>query len=124
MRIGEILSALQKIGDFQLTDFSMETNRDTKHHVKHKFAEEIILPIHTVTSNVDFIMCKGTKEVLTSDGIKAKVVLWKELHLLEMESEIQRIYKMSAWDFAKRWYSYDKCLQSMSFIYMKLEKEG
>lgn len=69
-------------------------------------------------------MCKGKKTVFTSDGIKASVVQWKELHLLEMESEIQRIYKMSAWDFAKRWYSYDKCLQSMTFIYMKLEKEG
>lgn len=124
MTILETIKSLNKICNLDIVDICMDRNEDTQHVVKHKFAEEIILPIHCITNNVSYLLGKGKKEVITSDAVKCSVVEWKELHLLEMESEVNRIYNMSAWNFALRWYKYDHSIQSMCFIYMKLEKEG
>lgn len=121
--IGQALKELSRLGQFDIVDFNMELNRDTEHRILHKFREILIIPIHALTSNVDFVLCKGRKTVLTADNVKCKVVQWKELHLLDAEEEIQKLYNMSAWDYAKKFYDYDKNMQSMTLIKMKLEKE-
>lgn len=121
--IGEVLHLLSKVGQFDILSIEMNNNRDTEHRILHKFREIVILPIHCVTNNIDFIMCTGKKTVTTADNVKCKVAQWKELHLLDAEEEIQKLYNMSAWNYAKKFYDYDKNMQSMTLIKMKLEKE-
>lgn len=121
--IGEAIRQLQKLGQFDIVDFGMEINRDTEHRILHKFRETVILPIHAVTNNIDFIMCTGKKTVTTADNVRCNVVQWKELHLLESDEEIRNLYGISAWDYAKKFYNYDKNMQNMTLIKMKLEKE-
>lgn len=121
--IGEALQLLSKVGQFDILNIQMESNRDTEHRILHKFREIVILPIHAITNNVDFILCKGKKTVTTADNVKCKVVQWKELHLLESDEEIRKLYGISAWDYAKKFYDYDHNMQSMTLIKMKLEKE-
>lgn len=121
--IGQALKELSRLGQFDIVDFNMELNRDTEHRILHKFREILIIPVHAVTNNIDFVLCKGRKTVITADNIKCKVVQWKELHLLDAEEEIQKLYGMSAWNYAKKFYDYDKNMQSMTLIKMKLEKE-
>lgn len=121
--IGEVLHLLSKVGQFDILSIEMNNNRDTEHRILHKFREIVILPIHCITNNIDFVMCTGKKTVATADNVKCKVVQWKELHLLDAEEEIQKLYNMSAWDYAKKFYDYDKNMQSMTLIKMKLEKE-
>lgn len=121
--IGEAIRQLQKLGQFDIVDFGMEINRDTEHRILHKFREIVILPIHCITNNIDFIMCTGKKTVTTADNVRCNVVQWKELHLLDAEEEIQKLYNMSAWNYAKKFYDYDKNMQNMTLIKMKLKKE-
>lgn len=121
--IGEAIRQLQKIGQFDILDIHMEINRDTEHRILHKFKKVVIVPVHAVTNNIDFIMCKGKKTVTTADNVRCNVVQWKELHLLESDEDIHNLYGISAWDYAKKFYDYDKNMQSMTLIKMKLEKE-
>ena len=121
--IGEAIRLLSKIGKFDILDIQMDNKRDTEHRILHKFREIVILPIHAITNNLDFIMCKGNKTVTTADNVKCKVVQWKELHLLGSDDEIRKLYGISAWDYSMKFYEYDKDMQSMTLIKMKLEKE-
>ena len=113
---------LVKAFDLEIIDYKMDNNRNTEHKVKHSFKEEIIVPIHAVSSNMDFICCKGQKIVHMSDNVVCECTEWKELHLLAMDDEVERLYHISAWDLAKKWFSFDPKMVSMTFIYMKLRK--
>ena len=42
---------------------------------------------------------------------------------LQAEEEIQKLYGISAWEYARKYYEYDHNMQSMTLIKMKLEKE-
>lgn len=121
--IGEALQLFAKVGQFDILNIEMNNNRDTEHKILHRFKEVLILPIHCITNNLDFIMCSGKKTVITADKVKCKVVQWKELHLLDSEEEIQKLYGISAWEYARKYYEYDHNMQSMTLIKMKLEKE-
>lgn len=122
--IGEALQLFAKVGQFDILNIEMNNNRDTEHKILHRFKEVLILPIHCITNNLDFIMCTGKKTVITVDKVKCKVVQWKELHLLDSEEDIQKLYGISAWEYARKYYEYDHNMQSMTLIKMKLEKEG
>lgn len=100
---------------------AMDIN-ETKHQVMHRYQEVMIVPLCAVTNNTDFLFTRGEKIVLTSDNVTCRVVEYKEIHLMDMEQETRELYKMSAWDFAQRWYRFDKGMQSMYFLKIKLER--
>lgn len=62
--IGEALQLFAKVGQFDILNIEMNNNRDTEHKILHRFKEVLILPIHCITNNLDFIMCKGKKLLL------------------------------------------------------------
>lgn len=100
----------------------MDWNRDTKHALRHKFKEEIIVPLVALSSNIDFILCKGEKLIKTADGFMCRCVEKEEVHICDIEDDIRRIYNMSAWDFIRRWRKFDPYMDSMTFLRIKLEK--
>lgn len=116
------LFLLKYFFDCEIIETNMNQNRDTEHNIRHRFKEEIIVPYVAITNNIDFLMCRGQKKVHLTDGVTCIVTDWKEIHLFEMDDDVKRLYDMSAWDFAKRWYSYDKYMQSMTFVKIKLKK--
>lgn len=120
--IAEAIRLLQKIGFNEITNMKLDNTSTTYHVIKHKFREEVCIPLVAITNNIDFFVSKGEKEVICSDGIKAKVVNYKECHICTLEEDIRRMYNMDIFSFLKKWYNYDKCMDSMTFIKMKLKK--
>ncbi len=92
------------------------------HHVNHRYANEIIVPLIALSNNTEFIYKNNDLHIISQDNIKAKVVHWDEIHLCELEELTQRIYKMSAWDFALRWFNNGVKFYTAYFIYIKSEK--
>lgn len=121
--IGEALRLLNKLGDFELTDFRMDNNEPTYHHINHKFRETIVVPYIAIEHNIQFLTNKADRYVVYADGITAKVVESKEVHICELEDEIQKLYGISAWQFMQRWYQTYKNMSSMEFVIIKVTKE-
>lgn len=102
------------------TNIAME--KDTTHLLKHKYQEEVIVPLVAVSENIDFLFNRGRRMVITADGVSCLVEKAEEIHLMKMEEDVQNLYKMSAWAFAQRWYSYYPDMDSMTFLKIKLKK--
>lgn len=118
----EALSMLQRIDVNCIMDMSLDNNENSEHAINHRFREELIVPFVGITNNVNFIMSKGEKTIMCADGIKARLLDWKDLHICELENDIQDMYGISAWDFVKRWFKTEKRMNSMTFIKMKLQR--
>lgn len=120
--IGEALVLLQRLGG-DVVSMSLDNNNPTEHYVNHKFRNMIIIPFVCLHRNIDFVMSKGEKYILTADGIHAKVVSWEEKHICELEDKIHELYGMDAWSFVKRWWKSYKNMDSMHFLILKLKKD-
>ena len=121
--IGEALVLLQRLGG-DVVGMSLDNNNPTEHYVNHKFRNTIIIPFVCLHRNIDFVMSKGEKYILTADGIRAKVVSWEEKHICELEDEIQRLYNIDCWNYIKRWHKATKGkMDSMHFLIIKLKKD-
>lgn len=95
----------------------------TYHNIKHRYREEVIVPVVALSNNIDFIMGEETeKRVLTADNVKCKVKKYKFVHICELENEIKRLYNKEVWDFIKMWYKVMPNIYSMEFLTLKLEK--
>lgn len=121
--IGEAIAMLQKIGNLEIADFRMDNNESTYHRINHKFRETVIVPYIAIEKNISFLTNKADRYVVYADGITAKVVEAKEIHICELEELIQRLYGISAWQFMQRWYKSYKSMSSMEFVVIKVKKE-
>ena len=92
-----------------------------QHRIYHRFAEEVILPYNAVDNNLG-LRHDTLNVVLCADGVEASILEWKEKHFCELEKDIQRIYKMTPWDFLNRWYKIGLVPHSMFFLVFKLKK--
>lgn len=121
--IGKALEMLSRIGKFELTGIFMESNETVESMVNHKFKEEMIVPYVGITDNIRFMMTKGDRYVTTSDGARCRVIAMKEVHICVVENMVMKLYGIDAWTFIKRWYSTQKSMDSLHFLYLKLQKE-
>lgn len=95
----------------------------TYHSIKHRYREEIIAPVASLSNNINFILKGQTrKRVLTADNVKCKVKKYRLVHICELENEIKRLYNIGPWDFIKMWYKVIPNIDSMEFLVIKLEK--
>ena len=94
------------------------------HSVAHRFAEEIIIPYNALDDNLGLLKRCKKRVLICADGVRAELLDYAEKHLCELEEDIQRIYKMDAMSFVKRWYNSSMVPRSMYFLKMKLRKEG
>lgn len=119
------MSLLSRLGEFKIIDlsFNMERNETSYHKVRHKYRDEIIVPYIAVQNNIDFMLNKGDRYLLTADGAKAKVVECKEVHVCDLKDDITRLYGMSAWDYICRWHTTEKNMDSLHLLHIKLRKE-
>lgn len=101
----------------------MERNETSYHKVRHKYRDEIIVPYIAVQNNIDFMLNRGDRYLITADNVKAKVLESKELHLLELKDDIKRLYGISAWDYICKWHSVDEHMDSLHLLHIKLRKE-
>jgi hypothetical protein len=92
------------------------------YYIKHSYKEDVILPLCGIADNVNFLFDDEEKFVKTSDGIKARLIDCKELHIVELEKDIQEIYKIDAWSFLKKWYNANNGMQSARFLKLKLKQ--
>lgn len=120
--IVEALEMFQRVGFKDIVSMSLDNNGTTYHSINHRFKEEVCVPFVGLTDNISFFMSKGDKIVNCADGIQAKVVEWKDIHICELEDDVKRIYGIDIWSFVKRWWQTEKRMDSMTFIKMKLEK--
>ena len=121
--ICEALRLIQRLGG-DIVGMSLDNNNPTDHYVNHKFRNTIIIPFAALHMNIDFVMNKGEKYILTADGIRAKVVSWEEKHICELEDKIRELYNINTWDYVKKWFKATKgCMDSMHFLILKLKKD-
>ena len=121
--IGEALVLLQRLGG-DVVGMSLDNNNPTDHYVNHKFRNTIIIPFAALHRNIDFVMNKGEKYILTADGIRSKVVSWEEKHILDLEDKVRELYGIDLLRYLKSWYKATKgCMDSMHFLILKLKKD-
>ena len=121
--IGEALVLLQRLGG-DITGMSLDNNNPTDHYVNHKFRNTIIIPFAALHRNIDFVMNKGEKYILTADGIRSKVVSWEEKHILDLEDKVRELYGIDLLRYLKSWHKATKgCMDSMHFLILKLKKD-
>lgn len=94
----------------------------SEHYIKHRWREELILPIRCVTDNIYFLIKDEDKYIICTDNVKAKVLSWKEIHLCELEEKIKKLYNLSVWDFMRRWFDNGEEFDSAYFLYIKSKK--
>ena len=121
--IGEALRILNKIGTMSVDGMNLDSTNKVTSYVNHRFREEIIIPYVALDNNISFLLSKGEKEIITADGLTCKVIECQEKHICELEDKIKQLYNgIDCWSFIKRWYVTKKSMDSLHFIYLKLEK--
>jgi hypothetical protein len=94
--------------------------------IRHTYKPNIVIPYlgigDSVFTNIDFILDKGERIVVTSDNIKCKVLNVEEKHLCNLENEIQSIYNCDAWSWVKRWYKIDNRVSDLRVLVLELKK--
>lgn len=115
---------MRKLDVFELEHMGLDVHVvETCHDIKHKYKDEVIIPIVAMSNAYDFfIFSEAPKKVTTADGVKCKVTEWGEYNICDIEEEIKRLYGMEAWPFMKTWRSTFPQMTSMQFIKLKLEK--
>lgn len=121
MELRDIVQCLTS--NFDIEKIMLDNTEDTKHYVKHKFRDEIIVPLVAVTANFSFITGKGQKEVITTDNVCCKVVDFKYTHICDLQEKIKELYNIEAWNFIMRWYKSEPMMDSMHFLVIKLNKK-
>lgn len=122
MEIARIMRLLALGNDINITNMTIDNNSPTLHAINHRYRDELLIPYMGIENNVQFFLSKGDKQVVTSDGIMAKVIWKEERHLCTLVDDIQRLYNLSLQDFILRWYNADKRIDSMIFVHLKLSK--
>lgn len=120
--IGEALRLFNQIGDMDVNGINMDSTNDVVSHINHRYKDEVCIPYVALTNNISFLTSKGAKRVITADGITCDVIECKEIHICELENKINELYGIDCWSFIKRWWSTKKSMDSMHFIYLKLER--
>lgn len=118
--LGRALSLLLKYDDWEISDMIIQGKEI--YYLNHRYKDEVIVPLVAVSPNVYFLLDKGVRYVLCTDEIKCRVVDCKEMHICELVDDIKRLYNMDAWSFINRWYQYEKAMDSMEFLKLKLVK--
>ena len=97
-----------------------------EYRIRHTYKPKIVIPYLGIGgnafTNLDFILDKGERIVVTSDNIKCKVLNVEEIHLCDLESEIQSIYNIDAWSWFKRWYKIDYRVSDLRVLVLELEQ--
>lgn len=93
-----------------------------KYRIRHTYKPKIIIPVNGISDNLDFLLDKGERIVVTSDNVECRALNVEEKHLCDLESEIQSIYNCDAWSWVKRWYKIDNWVSDLRVIIMDLEK--
>lgn len=93
-----------------------------EYRIRHTYKPKIVIPVNGISGNLDFLLDKGERIVVTSDNIKCKVLNVEEKHLCDLESEIQSIYNCDAWSWVKRWYKIDNRVSDLRVLVLELEK--
>lgn len=120
--VGEAFKLLNQIGNMDIISVNKDGTDDVLSHINHKYKDTVIVPYVAIHNNIAFLMTKGDRYVVTSDNIRCKVTEIKEIHICELEDLVNELYNIDCWSFVKRWYSTKKCMDSMHFVYLKLEK--
>lgn len=93
-----------------------------KYRIKHTYKPKIIIPVNGISDNLDFLLDKGERIVVTSDNVECKALNVEEKHLCDLESEIQSIYNCDAWSWVKRWYKIDERICDLRMLVIELAK--
>lgn len=97
-----------------------------EYRIRHTYKPKIVIPYlgigDSAFTNLDFLLDKEERIVVTSDNVKCKALNVEEKHLCDLESEIQNIYNCDAWSWVKRWYKIDNRVSDLRVLVLELEK--
>ena len=119
--LSEAIRVIMRCDYLNLSKMEMNSTEGVESYVNHRYKSEMIVPYIGLSNNIQFLFTHGERYVTTSDGKRCKVLECKELHICELEDKINDLYKIDCWSFIKRWYQTKKEMDSLHFIYLKLE---
>lgn len=102
----------------------MYDNNTKYYHINHKYRDKVIVPYVAITDNCEFVLDNTQKRLIFAEGIKGIVSELEEKNILDIQSEIECLYGLSAWDFLCKWYSAYPYINSLYFFIIKAKKEG
>ena len=98
-----------------------------EYYINHKYSDTVLIPLLGLTPNWSWFTLshqeKLATRVITRDNVKARVVEYEERPIIEFESLIQEKYKVSPWDFLKKWVEREPMISSIVFLKLTLTKE-
>lgn len=91
--------------------------------IKHNFRQEMFVPVIAIEDNYAFLR-NGKKQLITMDGVTCNVKKQETIHVLSKEAVqiILSIYGYHLVKFLMSWYAKFPNMDSMWFVYLKLEK--
>ena len=123
-KISELICILRKFDVFELEHMGVDVQMsETSHTIRHRFREEVIVPIVALSNAYDFFIFSEAKKVITTaDNIKCVVETWEEHNICDLEKDIKEMYNIDAWSFIKTWRASFPQMTSMQFLKIKLQK--
>lgn len=123
MKLAKMLNTLcSKLGCEIENIYMSEGKTETLHSLRHRFCDEVVIPVIAISNNYEFFLYDATKKIRTADGVDCVVSSWEEKHICDLEDDIRRLYDKDAWEFVKIWHNCEPCMTSMQFVKMKLKK--
>lgn len=119
--LSEALMIIMRNTDLDVYNMEINSTEDVVSNVNHTYKKEIIVPYIGISNNIKFLLTKGDRYVVTVDGEKHKVLELKESHICELSDKVEELYHIGCWDFIKKWYQTKKGMDSLHFVYLKLE---
>lgn len=92
------------------------------YYVSHSWRDTMIVPYVGFHSNIDVWNDKDERFVTSADGVVSKLISIEEQHICKLEKEIYELYKVSPWDYIKRWYGSFPNMDSLTLFVVKLQK--
>ena len=95
----------------------------SKSRIEHMFKKEMSVPWCSVHDNITLMMA-SEKLIVTSDDKTCKVEKFEHYHILSDYAEVlvKRLYGVTVDAFMKMWYKRMLMMDSMWFIYLKVEE--
>ena len=95
----------------------------SKSKIEHKFQKEMFVPWCAVHTNIGLMMA-SEKLILSADGKTGKIEKLEHYHILSDYAQVlvKRLYGVTVDSFMKMWYKRMPMMDSMWFIYFKVEE--
>ena len=91
--------------------------------INHSYKPEIIVPLSAVENNIALLIYENVSQAIMGDGTTCTIESVEEVHICDLDKDIQRLYNTTPWLFITKWHSIYPKMYSMFFLKIKLSQQ-